>query len=93
MGVPSCPWEEKGGREAMGGLWAPHGALLCGVVWGSCSLLLSLLPAHASSPAEAPGKKIAERFFFTDDEMNKWSHVFLFALACHFIHFGLFNNF
>lgn len=86
---------EGGGH---GGLSVFRGALLCGVVWGNCSPLLSLLPAHASSPAEAPGKKKItmgqpREIFFTDDEMSKWSRVFLFALACHFIRFGLFNHF
>jgi len=49
----------------MGG---PSGAPCRGVAWGSCSLLLALLLAWLSSPAEAPEKKNrrgpTKRFFF-----------------------------
>lgn len=74
----------------------PHCVGWCGAAASCCSL--SLLPACASSPAEAPEKKNhcgptkTDVFFFTDDEMSKWSSMFLFALACHFIHFKLFNH-
>lgn len=83
----------------MGGVWASCGAPLHGVVWGSCFLLLSLpaaslcqLPSRSTRKKKSLWANQDRCFFFTDDEMSKWSSMFLFALACHFIHFKLFNH-
>lgn len=77
------------------------------VPWGAVGLWGSLGGDGGAAPRALPAAGLCQlcgttrkkspwtnqEGFFTDDEMSKWIHVALFALVCHFIHFGLFNHF